>query len=711
VRRTFVRGGSKTTPRSYYMSTWRSLVLLTTLFNVRAAVTPLALVLLAGGVALAALMTHGAGKRVARFVRTFAVLTSGSLALGILVAQLRAPDTVRLIAGLALSGVPATVAFHHRARYFWLSLLAITLNATAILIVRDDFAAYAAFIGILMVLVFHLNAANLHFLAAGRKEQEEPLTIGYFWEFAWSLMKGLGAGGLIFFLFPRIHGIHSDFGLTSRGLVGYSGKISLSGGGELGESRNLALRVEAKNSAWLAGVGANLYLRGSTLETFDGREWHAGTSSGQSFEPGNDARVSRATTGGEQPLHVYLEASGSTGGTLFYPFVLRNASLGADAVTRILVRRNGDLVLERPSSDRIVYNVDVLEPTAPELMTTTPVAQLLAAIAPTSDRTPAPYELEGRDVERLRRVPGAIADAPWFRAWIAEVGVDPKRASLTTMLEALARHFRLKYTPTLANTFSGKNALESFVTADRAGHCEYFASAAAMYLRAQGVPTRVVTGYHGGTFNVFSQVLEVHDSDAHAWLEVYVPGVGWQTFDPTPFQPSAMAEDFSEFMQQAYGALAFWVTRYVIDYDLTTQGELLAAATAALTNLDARAALLAAFRLVLGLVAIALAAVLVRRRRRRLRRGTRVPELPKYYRVFARKLARLNKARRHAETFRAFHHRLLEDGFDADVVTQVDRAIAAELYGEAQVARTERRRLERLVARFAPRRPTAKPAA
>jgi hypothetical protein len=52
--------------------------------------------------------------------------------------------------------------------------------------------------------------------------------------------------------------------------------------------------------------------------------------------------------------------------------------------------------------------------------------------------------------------------------------------------------------------------------------------------RSLGIPARMATGYAPGEYNPFTGYYDVRASDAHAWVEVYFPGYGWSTFDPTP---------------------------------------------------------------------------------------------------------------------------------------------------------------------------------
>lgn len=68
---------------------------------------------------------------------------------------------------------------------------------------------------------------------------------------------------------------------------------------------------------------------------------------------------------------------------------------------------------------------------------------------------------------------------------------------------------------------------------ERYGHCEYFASAMVVLLRCFGIPARVCAGFHASSPDE-SGVFHVTFASAHAWVEAWLPGFGWLTFDPTP---------------------------------------------------------------------------------------------------------------------------------------------------------------------------------
>ena len=78
------------------------------------------------------------------------------------------------------------------------------------------------------------------------------------------------------------------------------------------------------------------------------------------------------------------------------------------------------------------------------------------------------------------------------------------------------------------------DSVEYFLFEEQRGYCEQFSSSLAVMVRSLGIPARLTTGYVSGEYNPFTGLYEVKASDAHAWVEVYFPGQGWATFDPTP---------------------------------------------------------------------------------------------------------------------------------------------------------------------------------
>ena len=79
---------------------------------------------------------------------------------------------------------------------------------------------------------------------------------------------------------------------------------------------------------------------------------------------------------------------------------------------------------------------------------------------------------------------------------------------------------------------NGYQALVNFLTKDRRGYCEQFASSMAMMARVNGIPARVAVGFLPGVETEGHWDVSVRDM--HAWPELYFASYGWVRFEPTP---------------------------------------------------------------------------------------------------------------------------------------------------------------------------------
>jgi hypothetical protein len=134
-------------------------------------------------------------------------------------------------------------------------------------------------------------------------------------------------------------------------------------------------------------------------------------------------------------------------------------------------------------------------------------------------------------------------------------------------LDATVRHLQTRYRYTLApGAFrAGGDPLAEFLFEKKAAYCEYFATAAVVLLRLQGVPARFVKGLSvGPQTDVGDGLHVVRESDAHAWIEAFLPGEGWVEEDPTPPGQFASARQpaggLERLLQRARAALAsVWI--------------------------------------------------------------------------------------------------------------------------------------------------------
>ena len=183
--------------------------------------------------------------------------------------------------------------------------------------------------------------------------------------------------------------------------------------------------------------------------------------------------------------------------------------------------------------------------------------------------TPLPYRMREDERRRNLRLP-PIDPKVWRLAmeWAGE-GTPAQKA---TRIES---HLRQEYRYSLETPAKpAADLVSDFLFNTRRGYCEYFASAMAVMARSVGVPARVATGFGPGYFNPLSGQYVIRASEAHAWVEAWIEGQGWRTFDPTPAVPQPPPNPL-------LAKLGMWMDagdsiwqQWVVSYDLTRQAEL-----------------------------------------------------------------------------------------------------------------------------------------
>jgi hypothetical protein len=136
-----------------------------------------------------------------------------------------------------------------------------------------------------------------------------------------------------------------------------------------------------------------------------------------------------------------------------------------------------------------------------------------------------PPPLQGTDWARLFRLASHLSN-----------GVDTEIGIVRHVENFLLRGNRFHYTTDVG--VPGPEPLLEFLFHTHAGYCQHFAGAAALLLRTAGVPTRLAVGFATGE-QVGHNTWAVRDEDAHVWIEVYFPTVGWVPFNPTPASAQA----------------------------------------------------------------------------------------------------------------------------------------------------------------------------
>jgi transglutaminase-like putative cysteine protease len=109
-------------------------------------------------------------------------------------------------------------------------------------------------------------------------------------------------------------------------------------------------------------------------------------------------------------------------------------------------------------------------------------------------------------------------------------GMTPRDA-----VGAVRRYLRqgFQYSRFVAARPTGATAVEDFLSRTRRGHCEYFATATVLLLRAAGIPARYAVGYAVHEWSALERRYVVRANDAHAWTLVWLDGA-WRELDTTP---------------------------------------------------------------------------------------------------------------------------------------------------------------------------------
>jgi hypothetical protein len=109
-------------------------------------------------------------------------------------------------------------------------------------------------------------------------------------------------------------------------------------------------------------------------------------------------------------------------------------------------------------------------------------------------------------------------------------------------------------------------SLDAFLFGTKEGFCEHYAAALGTLARLAGIPSRIVTGFAGGTYNSYGNFWIVSYSDAHAWVELWDKEKGWVRVDPTAivaphrFDKKASIDKFHlENLGMIVDAFFFWV--------------------------------------------------------------------------------------------------------------------------------------------------------
>jgi len=448
--------------------------------------------------------------------------------------------------------------------YFYLIILAF-LKILAASSLTIDMSFVATLILFLVALVSTLMSFDMYRsekkAAVTDRDATVPLGSMSVWATLWILVMGVA----LFFMIPRVGtGYFSRATTPSLLLSGFTENVQLGQIGQVKLSSAVVMRARRISGTPYAAFR----WRGISLDSFDGKAWYKTDRSRSSIprSPGGQYTIRPAESPDQQVRYeVLLEPLATT--ALFGPHRIRviRGNLGA------VETDNDDGVFTRfPALRRIQYEVAATIPSR------TPGQNLKSPIV---EHIPNDIQI------RYQRLPENTD--PRIKTLARDItanatSVLEKAAMVETYLKRNYRYtLELKWVP-------GDQPIATFLFNARTGHCEYFASSMAILLRAAGVPTRLVNGFLTGEYNPIGDDYIIRQSDAHSWVEVYVPDRGWLEFDPTPPDPTERDTGLMAHLSHYVDAAEFYWNSYILIYDSSLQMQLFRSAQDQAQSVQAR---------------------------------------------------------------------------------------------------------------------------
>jgi len=346
---------------------------------------------------------------------------------------------------------------------------------------------------------------------------------------------------LFFILIPRVWmsrlRLFDDTALAGDRVAGFTERVRLGDIGEIMASNDVALTATffeypsnrrwntAKAREWL---GENPLFRARTLENYSRGRWDPVLRS-----RGEPCSLPSRT---QKLVRIDMRLSSSNSATLFtvgQVATCHGPSDGNEIFRRQLTNEYSRL--EELAYDSYAYQVYSLpEPDEYEF----DMSYILGRGLPYFGGANLRYndqvlELPAELTEVRRITREIIAQLPPGSA-------DDDEVKANAILTYLRDSGRFEYTTKAAVENSRIDPIEDFLINRKKGHCEYFASALALMLRAADIPARLVTGFKGGSFEGQTGNFIIQERFAHAWVEARVFN-RWVTFDPTPATRDARA--------------------------------------------------------------------------------------------------------------------------------------------------------------------------
>jgi transglutaminase-like putative cysteine protease len=459
------------------------------------------------------------------------------------------PATVHLVFFIAI--VKILTAVTNRDYFFVKAIAFLELLAACVLSSSFNFLLFLTLFLLLAVATF----ASAEIRRSAQRERSARASPGLGWRLTGvTFVASIGILALtaaLFFLLPRTARAAFQHLMPHRyHLAGFSNEVSL---GEIGEIKKQDTPVMHVKIDQAHDRPPALKWRGAALGQFDGRRWFNATGHAEVLRPdrAGQLRLSDWRRRGRVLSYAVHLNEIDADGTLFFA--------GAPQFLRIdapMVLRTGSdgfrLIAGGPAAATYQVYGYLDTPAESELLPADPALGLKPELR-----------------EIYLQVPKLDARIPALAQSVTALDATPL-ARARSLERYLRTHFG--YTLELPQA-EAADPLANFLFRRRKGHCEYFASSMAVMLRTLGIPSRVVTGFQSGVYNPISGWQLIRASDAHSWVEAYLPKIGWTTFDPTPPDPNppqlSLWSRMNFYLDAAEVFWQDWVINYNLDRQLT----------------------------------------------------------------------------------------------------------------------------------------------
>ena len=355
----------------------------------------------------------------------------------------------------------------------------------------------------------------------------------------------------VFFILPRLSaGYLSAYAAGNELSTGFSDHVELGRIGQIQQSGSVVMHIQIAGDE--RGSHSELLWRGIALNQFDGRSW-ANTD--------RQVMIPRSPEGRFLLPEFYAVSKGKI---LHYRVLLEPLGTNIFFVAPKPRWLQGGYRMVTTDAGGALYDLDREHPVG--------VYEGESDVSRPTERS-LDSAWDGELASNLAAEEKKLLQLPELDPRIPQLAREITANSPTPYQQAadLENYLRTHYGYTLdLGRVVPKDPLASFLFERKQGHCEYFASAMAVMLRTLGTPARVVNGFRGGEFNDITSQYVVRMRNAHSWVEAYIPGSGWMSFDPTPGDSLGAHGRLSRIMLYLDAASSFW-REWVINYDFQHQ--------------------------------------------------------------------------------------------------------------------------------------------